>query len=40
MAILQVKDEQIKEIDDMIKDVDTNGDGVIDMKEFDDIMKK
>ena len=40
MAILQVKDEKIKEIDDMIKDVDTNGDGVIDMKEFDDIMKK
>ena len=40
MAVLQVKDDRNKEIEEIMKDVDANGDGVIDMKEFDDFMNK
>ena len=43
MDILQIKNEQnkeIEEIEEIIKSIDKNGDGVIDMKEFDDFMNK
>ena len=43
MNVLQIKKEQnkeIEEIEEIIKNIDKNGDGVIDMKEFDDFMNK
>ena len=43
MRVLQINNEQnkeIEEIEEIIKSIDKNGDGVIDMKEFDDFMNK
>lgn len=40
LNVLQIKSDNNKEIEDCIRDIDTNGDGVIDMKEFDDFMNK
>ena len=43
MRVLKINNEQnkeIEEIEEIIKSIDKNGDGVIDMKEFDDFMNK
>ena len=40
MNVLQIKNDHNKEIEDFIRDVDTNGDGFFDMKEFGDFMSK
>ena len=43
MRVLKINNEQnkeIEEIEEIMKSIDKNGDGVIDMKEFDDFMNK
>ena len=40
MNVLQIKNGENKEIEDIIRDVDKNGDGVIDIEEFYEFMNK
>ena len=40
MSILQLENDENKEVENLIEKVDKNGDGVIDRKEFDEFMMK
>ena len=40
MSVLQIENDENKEIENLIRKVDKNGDGVIDKNEFDEFMMK
>ena len=40
MTVLQLKNDDNKELDKIIKNIDKNGDGVIDKNEFEEFMNK
>ena len=40
MTVLQLKNDDNKELDKIIKKIDKNGDGVIDKDEFEEFMNK
>jgi calcium-dependent protein kinase len=40
MNVLQLKSDENKEIENIIKNIDKNGDGVIDKNEFEEFMNK